>query len=85
MEDLKLTRQGPAIIFDKTQTILVEPNHLATSLPEHVVLDLIDEKTEKKELNLTDLDQVDPVQLSVYGHRLMGIAEQVSCKGAVTS
>jgi 5-oxoprolinase (ATP-hydrolysing) len=68
---------GPAIIFDKTQTILVEPNHLATSLPEHVVLDLVDEKIEKKELNLVDLDQVDPVQLSVYGHRLMGIAEQM--------
>lgn len=24
-----------------------------------------------------DYDHVDPVQLSVYGHRLMGIAEQV--------
>lgn len=57
----------------------MEPNHLATSLPEHVVLDLVDEKLEKKEEDLTDLEQVDPVQLSVYGHRLMGIAEQVSC------
>ncbi|BEJ08308.1 hypothetical protein CcaverHIS641_0503930 [Cutaneotrichosporon cavernicola] len=69
--------RGPAIIFDKTQTILVEPNHLATSLPEHVVLDLVDEKVEKKDVILDDLDQVDPVQLSVYGHRLMGIAEQM--------
>jgi len=37
----------------------------------------VEEHVEKKEVNTTDLDQVDPVQLSVYGHRLMGIAEQV--------
>jgi 5-oxoprolinase (ATP-hydrolysing) len=68
---------GPAIIFDKTQTILVEPGHVATSLPEHVVIDLVEEQTATVKVNTTDLDQVDPVQLSVYGHRLMGIAEQM--------
>jgi len=31
-----------------------------------------------KKVDLQDYDHVDPVQLSVYGHRLMGIAEQVS-------
>jgi 5-oxoprolinase (ATP-hydrolysing) len=56
----------------------VEPSDLATSLPEHVVIDRTDNKQARKEVNTTDLDQVDPVQLSVYGHRLMGIAEQVS-------
>ena len=50
----------------------------ATSLPEHVVIDLVEEKVIEKKVDLTDYDHVDPVQLSVYGHRLMGIAEQVS-------
>jgi hypothetical protein len=50
---------------------------MATSLPEHVIIDRIEDKVVTKEVNTTDLDQVDPVQLSVYGHRLMGIAEQV--------
>jgi 5-oxoprolinase (ATP-hydrolysing) len=31
----------------------------------------------KPEVDLTNYDHVDPVLLSVYGHRLMGIAEQV--------
>lgn len=82
LNDLKDGEQvtGPAVIFDKTQTILVEPGHVATSLPEHVVIDAVDADATKKgdaEENLEDLDQVDPVQLSVYGHRLMGIAEQM--------
>lgn len=28
-------------------------------------------------VDLKDMEHVDPVQLSVYGHRLMGIAEQM--------
>ncbi|ORY28998.1 Hydantoinase B/oxoprolinase-domain-containing protein [Naematelia encephala] len=79
LEDLKPGEQvqGPAIIYDKTQTILVEPTHLATSLPEHVVIDLVEEKVVEQKVDLKDFDHVDPVQLSVYGHRLMGIAEQM--------
>ncbi|ORX34267.1 Hydantoinase B/oxoprolinase-domain-containing protein [Kockovaella imperatae] len=69
--------RGPAVIFDKTQTILVEPSHLATSLPEHVVIDLVEEKAAQHKTDTSDYDYVDPVQLSVYGHRLMGIAEQM--------
>jgi 5-oxoprolinase (ATP-hydrolysing) len=53
------------------------PNQ-ATSLPEHVVIDLVEEKVVEQKVDLKDYDHVDPVQLSVYGHRLMGIAEQVS-------
>lgn len=52
------------------------PNQ-ATSLPEHVVIDLVEEKVVEQKVDLKDYDHVDPVQLSVYGHRLMGIAEQV--------
>ncbi|EIW72692.1 hypothetical protein TREMEDRAFT_67004 [Tremella mesenterica DSM 1558] len=69
--------KGPAIIFDNTQTILVEPTHIATSLPEHIIIDLVEEKVVRHKVELGDYDHVDPVQLSVYGHRLMGIAEQM--------
>ena len=49
----------------------------ATSLPEHVIIDLVEEQVVEQKVNLEDFEHVDPVQLSVYGHRLMGIAEQV--------
>jgi 5-oxoprolinase (ATP-hydrolysing) len=38
----------------------------------------VEEKVVEQKVDLKDFDHVDPVQLSVYGHRLMGIAEQVS-------
>ena len=48
-------------------------------MPEHVVIDFVEEeKKSEPKVDLQDYDHVDPVQLSVYGHRLMGIAEQVS-------
>ena len=46
-------------------------------MPEHVVIDLVEEKVVERKVDIKDYDHVDPVQLSVYGHRLMGIAEQV--------
>lgn len=65
---------GPAIVFDETQTILIEPGWIGTALPEHVVIDLNHERPPKGEL---DLEHVDPVELSVMGHRFMSIAEQM--------
>jgi 5-oxoprolinase (ATP-hydrolysing) len=66
---------GPALIIDNTQTILVTPQAKATVLKSHVVIDIIPEAP------ATSLDPVvrtvDPVQLSVFGHRFMGIAEQM--------
>jgi 5-oxoprolinase (ATP-hydrolysing) len=41
------------------------------------VIDLVEEKVIEQHNDLTDYEHVDPIQLSVYGHRLMGIAEQV--------
>ncbi|KAF9890091.1 hypothetical protein FE257_006252 [Aspergillus nanangensis] len=63
---------GPAIIIDKTQTIVVDHQSNATILPEHVVLDV---KTIGQQ-NLS-IDSVDPVQLSVFSHRFMTVAEQM--------
>jgi 5-oxoprolinase (ATP-hydrolysing) len=49
-------------------------------VPEHLIIDKIDDTPKEDSTNvpLLDKNNVDPVLLSVYGHRLMGIAEQVS-------
>jgi len=60
------------MIIDQTQTILLDPASEATILTEHVMIDLSD--TEKKQIGT---GSVDPIQLSVFGHRFMSIAEQV--------
>lgn len=65
--------RGPAIIIDATQTIVLDPASEATILTDHVVIELLD--TEKKKIGT---NSVDPVHLSVFGHRFMSIAEQVS-------
>lgn len=65
---------GPAMIIDNTQTIVVTPNAIATALKEHIVIDI-------KQTTLAGQPStgpvLDPVQLSVFGHRFMGIAEQM--------
>ncbi|WRT67483.1 uncharacterized protein IL334_004455 [Kwoniella shivajii] len=66
------TIKGPAIILDATQTILIHPQNTARILKEHVYIDV--GLGPKKKLS-TDI--VDPIQLSIFGHRFMGIAEQM--------
>ncbi|KAI5459135.1 Hydantoinase B/oxoprolinase-domain-containing protein [Mariannaea sp. PMI_226] len=63
---------GPAMIIDKTQTIVVDHASKAVILPEHVILEVW--KSEQQ--NVTS-QTVDPVQLSVFGHRFMTVAEQM--------
>ncbi|CAI7650439.1 unnamed protein product [Penicillium glandicola] len=65
--------QGPAMIIDKTQTIVVEPNATATILSRHVILDV---QSSKKQA--TDATVVDPIRLSIFGHRFMSVADQMS-------
>jgi len=68
--------QGPAIILDDTQTIVVSPEAKATILERHVLLDL--EKKGSADVNETTIDRaVDPVELTVMAHRFMSIAEQM--------
>ncbi|KAF3768147.1 hypothetical protein M406DRAFT_345789 [Cryphonectria parasitica EP155] len=65
---------GPAIIIDDTQTIIVVPGAQAKVLTSHVVIDLAQEgsqHTGSGEL------VVDPIKLSIFGHRFMGIAEEM--------
>ncbi|KAJ4259004.1 hypothetical protein NW762_008092 [Fusarium torreyae] len=64
--------QGPATIIDATQTIIVEPLVIATVLSRHVILDLPSSRARK-----LSLGTVDPISLSIFGHRFMSIAEQM--------
>ncbi|KAE8421257.1 Hydantoinase B/oxoprolinase-domain-containing protein [Aspergillus pseudocaelatus] len=64
--------QGPAMIIDKTQTIVVGPNSKATVAQDVLLLD-IDSPSSKS----TGSESIDPVQLSIFRHRFMGVAEQM--------
>lgn len=65
---------GPALVIDSTQTILVEPNSHLTVLPRHVIIDLDEpQSSQGKDIDL----KIDPVQLSVFAHRFMSIAESM--------
>lgn len=63
---------GPAIIIDATQTLIIEPESIATILDDHVLIEVI----HKQQTTLSSTI-VDPIQLSVFGHRFMSIAEQM--------
>ncbi|KAH8892116.1 hypothetical protein GQ53DRAFT_863833 [Thozetella sp. PMI_491] len=62
---------GPALIMDNKQTILVTPGATATVLTNNVVIEV---STIKKET--LSVCHADPIQLSIFGHRFMGVAEQ---------
>jgi 5-oxoprolinase (ATP-hydrolysing) len=62
---------GPALIMDNKQTIVVTPGAKATVLTNNVVIDI--EVTKKEDISS---EQADPIQLSIFGHRFMGVAEQ---------
>ncbi|KAF2147617.1 putative 5-oxoprolinase [Myriangium duriaei CBS 260.36] len=63
---------GPALLIDDTQTILIDPTSTAFVGQEHVVI-----KVDSMKLETINIDHVDPVKLSVFGHRFMSIAEQM--------
>ena len=64
---------GPAILLDKTQTLVVEPGANATILSKHVILH-VPQSGRKSD---TAPDAIDPIRLSIFGHRFMSIAEQM--------
>ncbi|KAK9457800.1 Hydantoinase B/oxoprolinase-domain-containing protein [Dipodascopsis uninucleata] len=65
--------QGPAILADGTQTILISPNAHALILATHVVVNIGDEDSAKS----VKTEEIDPIMLSIFGHRFMAIAEQM--------
>ncbi|BFZ63712.1 hypothetical protein YB2330_004844 [Saitoella coloradoensis] len=68
--------QGPAMIIDQTQTIVLVPNATAHILERCVVIDLGEKKTIASQSQQEEI-KIDPIQLSIFGHRFMSIAEQM--------
>ncbi|RPA79651.1 5-oxoprolinase [Ascobolus immersus RN42] len=66
--------QGPAILADDTQTIVVVPEARAEILETHVVINIGDRDGFAKKVNA---QTVDPIMLSIFAHRFMAIAEQM--------
>ena len=66
--------QGPAILADETQTLLVTPAATALVTETHIVIDIGSGKSQ--ELGI-DTQEVDPIMLSIFAHRFMAIAEQM--------
>lgn len=64
---------GPAVIIDKTQTIVVAPNAVANILETCIVIDLKETKASIE----AESSHIDPIRLSIFGHRFMSIAEQM--------
>lgn len=64
--------EGPAIVVDKTQTLLVGPRSSARLQGDTFVMDVVPTKT-----TTVSATVLDPIALSVFRHRFMGIAEQM--------
>ena len=73
--------QGPAMIIDETQTIVVSPDATAIILETCIVMSLDQpeghENRESAEQSAVGSIPIDPVRLSIFGHRFMSIAEQM--------
>ncbi|KAK1836325.1 Hydantoinase B/oxoprolinase-domain-containing protein [Podospora conica] len=68
---------GPAMLADGTQTIVVTPGSTALVLETHVVIDIKGGGEKDKSDNTEEEREVDPIMLSIFGHRFMAIAEQM--------
>ncbi|KAM5341183.1 hypothetical protein ACJ41O_015292 [Fusarium nematophilum] len=66
------TITGPAMVIDKTQSIVVSPKSTATALSSMLVIDV-----DPPESATGIAPKVDPIRLSVFANRFMGIAEQM--------
>lgn len=74
----KSTVAGPCVILDNTTSIIVEPGCEAEITMKGDVKITVDKQGEKKK-SYSDSDKVplDTIQLSVFAHRFMSIAEQM--------
>ena len=70
--------KGPAMLADGTQTIVVTPKSTALILETHVVIDAQKNDSGKGSSQKEGRErEVDPIVLSIFGHRFMAIAEQM--------
>ncbi|WZH43644.1 Hydantoinase B/oxoprolinase-domain-containing protein [Fusarium acuminatum] len=79
LEDLEVGNSisGPAMLADGTQTIVVTPKATAIILKTHVVINLEKEGSRAESAKESADREVDPIMLSIFGHRFMAIAEQM--------
>ncbi|KAJ5379670.1 uncharacterized protein N7496_002098 [Penicillium cataractarum] len=68
---------GPAVIIDQTQTIVVAPNSVANLLETCIVIDILKETQSVSAPETQTSSEIDPIRLSIFGHRFMSIAEQM--------
>lgn len=68
---------GPAMLADGTQTIVVPPKTKALVTGTHVVIDIDQDVSTKDSPTEPAVREVDPIMLSIFGHRFMAIAEQM--------
>jgi 5-oxoprolinase (ATP-hydrolysing) len=70
---------GPAMIYDQTQMIVVQPGATARILQSHIIIDLTSNDTTSAPgtVSLEGPLTEDPIQLSIMSNRFMGIAEQM--------
>ncbi|KAJ5094189.1 hypothetical protein N7456_010050 [Penicillium angulare] len=75
LEDLApgLSLAGPVVIIDRTQTLVVAPGSVAKVLHSHIVIDILHTGTASVEKPTV----IDHIQLSLFAHRFMSIAEQM--------
>jgi 5-oxoprolinase (ATP-hydrolysing) len=66
--------QGPAILADSTQTIVVTPGASALIIDTHVVINIGESEMQDAKV---DTKKLDPIMLSIFAHRFMAIAEQM--------
>lgn len=66
--------QGPAILADGTQTLVVTPGAIALVIETHVVINIGSGEGQGTAINAKE---VDPIMLSIFAHRFMAIAEQM--------
>ncbi|KAL4910751.1 hypothetical protein BDW74DRAFT_164568 [Aspergillus multicolor] len=73
LQDIEVgeTVRGPAVVIDQTQTIVITPNATATALSSMLVIDVDNAPATGAEA------AIDPIKLSVFANRFMGIAEQM--------
>jgi len=69
--------QGPAILADGTQTIVVTPGATGLVIETHVVINLGDADEQQAGPRKISTKEVDPIMLSIFAHRFMAIAEQM--------
>lgn len=68
--------EGPALVIDQTQTIFVEPQFRGYVLSNHLVLEKVQQDPSMTTPGIAH-ETVNPIQLSVFAHRFMSIAEQM--------